>query len=500
MNNSKWKKATALGLVLIFLVTLTARLFFAFQSEHFTLGSSYFNLRQVEHISNTGLPLIQDDLSYQGRIHLTMPIFYYLLGFFNLFLPLTIVGKIIPNIFASTLVFIIYLICKDITHDRELSLLGGLLAGFVPFYFSKTFNNISVQSLVVPMIFLMIYLMFRAKSKNHVKAFLVLTFILVLTSPVSLLLLGGFIVYSILAWTLKVRVKKINKELMMFYSIASVWLISMFYQNALLNYGQKIIWQNIPAEILGKYFTEITLIGVIMNIGVISSLVGFYIVYKYLFIKKNTKLLLLIGFLISTGLLTWFKLIKPVTGFMYVSIIMVILFMVFIKELPMMTKETKFSQYRYLIMILLGVVFIISSLLPSIASAMQELDKTSSAVDYLKAQQFPESATIVAHVDQGNLIQFYTKRKTVADLQFLLAPNPAERLKDLKTIYTTKFETEAIRLMEKYGAMYIYTQQETLDRYNVTFVDYLQDTECFEKQGNFYKRTCELKAQNGKTS
>ncbi|MBI2665042.1 hypothetical protein HYX12_00280 [Candidatus Woesearchaeota archaeon] len=71
----------------IFLVTLLTRLTLAFIVPNFTY-ESYFHLRQVEHIGQTGLPLYQDGLSYGGRELVFLPLFHYLAAFFDLFLPL----------------------------------------------------------------------------------------------------------------------------------------------------------------------------------------------------------------------------------------------------------------------------------------------------------------------------------------------------------------------------------------------------------------------------
>ena len=80
-------------LIALFFLTLSSRLFFAFQTPDFDYDA-YFNLRQVEQIKETGLPSYEDDLSYGGRTHYFPPFFHYLLGFFGLFLPIELVGKL----------------------------------------------------------------------------------------------------------------------------------------------------------------------------------------------------------------------------------------------------------------------------------------------------------------------------------------------------------------------------------------------------------------------
>ena len=62
-------------LVIIFLLTFGARLFFVFQADSFT-EEAYFNLRQIEHIKERGLPLYHDDYSYGGRTFFFPPFFH----------------------------------------------------------------------------------------------------------------------------------------------------------------------------------------------------------------------------------------------------------------------------------------------------------------------------------------------------------------------------------------------------------------------------------------
>ena len=99
-------KKEYIWLALIFSLVLGMRLYFAFQAPYFS-EDAYFNIRQVEHIRETGLPLFKDDLSYSGRNFLFQPFFQYILAFFNLFMPLNLVCKLLPNIFASCLFYYI---------------------------------------------------------------------------------------------------------------------------------------------------------------------------------------------------------------------------------------------------------------------------------------------------------------------------------------------------------------------------------------------------------
>ena len=104
-------KKTAIILTLIVLATLALRLVFAFTTPNLTYDS-YFHLNQVEQITETGTPLFQDPLSYGGREVRFLPFFHYLMAFFNLILPISLLTKLIPNILLATIPILTFFISK----------------------------------------------------------------------------------------------------------------------------------------------------------------------------------------------------------------------------------------------------------------------------------------------------------------------------------------------------------------------------------------------------
>src|SRR3989344_6802331 len=123
----------------IFLAVLAIRLVLAFTIPEFTY-ESYFHLRQVEHILETGLPFYQDPLSYSGRELAFLPFFHYLAALFSLFVPVTLVAKVLPNLLTALLVPITYLISKKISEHETGSSIAAFIAGFLPIlYFTNGF-------------------------------------------------------------------------------------------------------------------------------------------------------------------------------------------------------------------------------------------------------------------------------------------------------------------------------------------------------------------------
>jgi len=108
-------------LILIFFIVLLTRLYFAFQTPYLD-NSGYLVERYVGNIVEEGRPLFFDQLSYNGREVLYSPLWHYILAFFSLFLGgLTL--KIIPVVFISLLVPVVYLLSKKVVDNDELAFL-----------------------------------------------------------------------------------------------------------------------------------------------------------------------------------------------------------------------------------------------------------------------------------------------------------------------------------------------------------------------------------------
>ncbi len=68
-------------------------------------------------VCDEGKPIFEDALSYTGRNFIFSPVFHYIIAFFALFMPIAYAAKIIPNIFAAALVFIVFLLAKNLTRN-----------------------------------------------------------------------------------------------------------------------------------------------------------------------------------------------------------------------------------------------------------------------------------------------------------------------------------------------------------------------------------------------
>ena len=117
-RTAKMRNRIPLALLLIFLLILSFRLYFSFQTPNFDYDA-YFNIRQVDSIKEHDIPAFSDPLSYSGRTLPFLPLFHYIIALFTIFIPLAAVLKILPNVFASLTVFVVYLAAYELTKRKD---------------------------------------------------------------------------------------------------------------------------------------------------------------------------------------------------------------------------------------------------------------------------------------------------------------------------------------------------------------------------------------------
>ncbi len=493
-------KKEYLWLALIFSLVLGTRLYFAFQTPYFS-EDAYFNIRQVEHIRETGLPLFKDDLSYSGRNFLFQPFFQYILAFFNLFMPLNLVCKLLPNIFASCLIFIIYLIAKEITKSQGAALFSSFISGFIPIFFAETVNSVSVFSLVIPLMFFLIYFLIKVnKDEKFINHFVVSIMIIALMHASAFLLIMAFLLYVLFIKIERLKQSRSELELITFSTILVTWLNFIIYKNAFLVHGQFVIWQNIPKELLSQSFSQLSIMNALFYIGIIPIISGIYLIYKYIFKKKNRKIYLLMAFALSGLFLLWFKLIPLKTGFIFFGVIFVLLFSKAYSDFLLFVDKTKFSKYKRIFIAVIFLIFILNSVIPTISYTTSIIKEAASKNEidsflWLKNNS-DEKDVVLASLDEGYIVNAVAERKNVIDKNFLLIKDAEQRLEDVKKIYTTSYETEAIPLLNEYNIKYILLSKRSINYYNIADLNYRTDEKCFElvydKEVKIYKSLCRM--------
>jgi hypothetical protein len=471
-------------LIGIFLFSIAFRLIFAFQTPYFSDDNSYFVLRQVEHITEHGIPLYDDSLSYSGRTLPYTPFFYYVLALFNLFMPLSLVAKIIPNILASTMVFAAYLLTYEITKNKKAALTIAFTSAIVPIFIKETINSVSDISIILPILFFIIYCLLKLdEGTPYVVSLSILITLFILTSPISFILLLGLFIYFVLLKTEKIEHEHSELEIILFTGFLYFWFNFLIFKKALLLYGPSILRQNIPQILIPSYFSDINILESVYAVGIIPFIFGIFIIYTYVFKQKNKAIYLLTGMSLSVFILLTLKLIPFISGLLFLASFLVLLLGQYIKNLLVYLEKSKLEKRVNFFLALIVFLIFVSSIIPCIFYSIGQIKNVPSkenirALLWLK-ENTPKNSAVLAPIEEGHLITYFSQRKDIIDSNFLLINDIDQRIQDIDNIYTTIYTTDAVKLLNKYQVNYIMLSAETQKKYALADLKYYEP-DCFE--------------------
>lgn len=477
-------------LFLIFFFALAFRLYFVFQTPYFSDDSAYYMLRQVEHIKQFKTPMLYDPLSYGGKPALNLPLFPYVMALFS-YIPQGL--KVVPEIFICSIVFIVYLIALKICNNKFDALMAALMSAFVPVVLSSTLNNLSVYTLIFPLILLMFYSLINIRSKPYLYLFIILSFVVPLLNPLAIFVVLAFIIFYVLVLAEDIELNRLSREAMVFSVFLILLIEFLFFKGAFLMLGFKFIWQNIPADILANYFKNLNLIDVILKLGILPFVLGILGLTLGFLRDKNTSVFFAISAAFSALILLSLKLVDFSSGLMLVAFTLVIASSLVLCKSFKYLNLTKLSRFRSVFMVLLVLLIFFTLVLPSFFDAQDVINKSLSKdeaniLNSINAETEKDS-TVLSLFSEGNYVTALGERKDVMDTSFLTSPSVNTRYRDVQEVYTSVSEVKALQLLEKYDVKYIYFTPRTRKFYNVQNLTYVEDEKCFveyRKSGEVY--------------
>jgi len=493
-------KKEIIGLSIVFGLVLSLRLFLVFQTSTFD-PDAYNIIRHIDFEKKNLTPLTNDELSYGGRTIVNLPAFSYIMTFFSVLFPTELVGKILPNIFACLIIFVVYLISKDLTKNKFASFVSAINAGFVPIFFAKTTNNISLYALAIPLMFFIFYCFIKINEKKDYFFYFIFSLLLLRVLHVSVIL----IIISLLLYLLLLKVEKIKTtrkevELILFSTFIVMWTLFLTFKKPILEHGFSLIWRNIPKSVLSNYFNELNLFEAVHYIGIIPVLLGAYTLYRCTVAEKSKKTSLFVSFSLLIFVLLWLRLIELDIGLILLGIV----FSIFLSKAYVFffrfMGNVKISRLKNAIGILLVIIIISTSFTTSIAYTKQSLKDSVSeeelnALGWIKANTELDSV-VLGTLEEGYLITAVAKRANIADKNFIMIKDASQRVDDIDLLYNTVYETAALGVLDKYKVDYILFSDIAKKKYSIEQLKFIND-KCFElvySEGiKIYKPVCVLK-------
>ena len=453
-------------LIGLFLTFFISRSLISLQSKNFSDDNSYYVMRQIEYIAKTGKPLHEDILSYGGRNFIIMPFYYYLMGGFYKLFPNVFVLKIINNLLASFVVVSMYLLSAKILKNRTIALFSGVVASGLPIYLNETINSLNPYSLTTPLAFFILWLFLEINEKmlNYLIPF---TIIFILSSFDSILLVIGLLSYIIYVYLENKKLEKLSVEYTSFFLLFFLWVNFIIYKEAFQVHGFSVLF----------FQTELSL-KLINYIGIPLLLGGLYTIFMYSSKKKSVYMTLIISLFLSNVLLLWLKLV-PKSTIILIGMYLVILMGQLIRDLNTSLPKLKMSKHTNLIMLCVFSLIILIQVVPNLFLLKQGFDdKYIKGFEWIK-ENTDLNSTIMSIPEEGHLISYISKRKNVIDSEYILV-DYEKRKQEILEMYTQKFKTNILSVLDNYDADYIILSDKLL-KYDIRVQDTIFFTDpCFD--------------------
>ena len=481
----------------IFLVVAALRIYMAFSSPYFEFDS-YFHIRQIESIAKTGLPVYNDPLSAGQEFFIFSPLFHYIMALFSFAVPITIIGKIIPNILYALLIPLSYYVTRQITENKKLSIIAPIVVAFMPVLWSNIFA-LDPLCMAIPAIFFSFYFLVGEGGKKSIMYFLALITFASFLSPIAIVAVPVIWLYILFLKVEKIKEKGPLTELAIFLTFFILLIQFILYKNAILVNGLSVIWQNMPVNVFNVYFAKTGILDVIANIGILPFIFGLYEIYIFSFEKKERASSLFISTAIVLGVFLWAKFIPIHVGMILLGMAITVVSISSIEHFVEYFKKIKFRNSGY-VTIATIIIFLVSATVPAFYYMNLSKNDLPSKEDFdgllwLK-ENSSEGSTILGGVKDGYAISAVSQRKKVIDSNFLAENDAEERFNDVATVYTTNYETKALEVLNKYNAKYIFFGKNVKNEFNATGLGF-EDKNCFSKlfeegKTRIYKTWCDL--------
>jgi len=493
-------KQLFIWLLVLLLVSVTLlKLYFVIQAP-FPAYTSFYGVRQVEHIQQTGLPFLSDELSYQGRITFEGLFFYFFVAGFSFVVPTLLLFKYASILFSILVLVLVYIITLRLVQRQTIALLITLIASLTPTLFTAYLNTLLPSSLFMILYLLLIFLFFTSNKKHRMSWFVLVLVISTLISSLTLVFIVGFALYFLFLKLESLPVRRREFELLLFSGVFAIWYHLLIYKPLFLQYGAQIIWKTIPRELAVSMFEGLTAPLAISLIGIVPLLLGIHTIYYSLFVKRNRKHFFLIALTFLFGLVTWFGFLPLSEGLFYTTLTLILLSGPSLIRIGAYIEKTIFPKAKYvLVVVLLLVVFInfipVFVYQPTLLQNSPSQEEVTFFTDL--ATQLPSDATVLGHISEGHLITSLTQRKNFYDDNFILAPQAQQRYDDAKLIFLSQSQTTILSTLQYYGISHVLMSPLTVSEYpkaNTLFAD----GACFQPVYEQYNRTvyevtCQLK-------
>ena len=155
-------------------------------------------------------------------------------------------------------------------------------------------------------------------------------------------------------------------------------------------------------------------------------------------------------------------------------------------------KLTKWSKYYSHFVVVFLIIIAVFGIVPSLYYYQNDLEEKYNVDDLEFLKEINDSEIVVLSAfNEGNIVSYFSGKKNFADSNFILAPNPVQRLGDTEVVYKTFSKSKALEIMKRGNVRYVLLSEKTKETYDIDKILYIDDVSCFEhERETIYKIVC----------
>jgi hypothetical protein len=448
------------------LAVLLIRLAISLPSSQFSTDTSYFHLRQVEAIRETGRPAFTDPLG--GPQVVFSPVFHYLAALPALALPTPLAAQLVSSLLAALLVIPAYLLCRMLARPG-LALAAALLMTLAPAFLGSALE-LSPLALGL-LLFLGALAAFTRIRPGDTAPFVVLVLGLAASHPIALLFALGLGCYLLLLLVLGQKIHPHELEASLFAIAFTLWAQFLLFKRLIAAHGFAVVWQNIPPELFAEHFASVTVPSAAYLIGLVPLVLGVLVLYRTFIGAPRREVFLIAGFIAASALTLWARLIPLRTGLLLLGILLALLVAPWLEGFrAFLLRSRAVAAAPWLLAAALAAAFTLTAL-PALATLRADAtalphEDVLAALAWLRDQSDP-GTVVLALPQEGHLVAALAQRRPVLDTNFLLRTDARQRLLDVRRAFVTAHVTEAVDLFTKYGATHLLITPRARSQYRL---------------------------------
>lgn len=460
---------------------------------------SYEDIRQIEHIIDTGTPFFEDELQQTSQGVILSPLFHYIITFFTLFLGLNFALTLIPALALATIPVIVYFFAKKAIKEDLPSILAALLTLSVPSYFMIGANTVSPHTLLIPLLLLATYFFSRlGEGSKFLYLALASLFVSTFIHPATIVLCLGLILYLIIIRAQNFRETSREPEVVLSLFFFLTWFNLLLYRDALSFHGFNLLRGNTPSSYLDTIYPILTLQGLIDGVGILPLILGLISAYLVFVESKRKTASLLISLILILIVFLQLRLIPYVLGTATIGFFCSVLGVYSISYFYKKSEELKikYAQIGFIVLLVILTAGLGSIHVEKSNTSSMQAPTTADVEAYNFLQNISQNNSVIITLPfEANSMTHLSGKTHIINTNFLLTHNANTIVDDTQRAYSIRFLTDLLQITESHDVTHILLSETNQLRNNITSLA-IDNPEClpliYNETAKIYEIQCSL--------